>query len=126
METQQSVSFYQVVQQKVDGYLKHINLTSKEVIQYITIFGIGFLVGIMLKRHGTIIISSIIGVLFLIAVLHYFDFISFNTINIKIFLNMQHVHSLDDFFIEIKTRISKNLVESLLGLCSIILGFKLG
>lgn len=126
METQQQVSFYQVIQQKVDGYLKHINLTSKEIIQYVTIFGIGFLIGILLKRYGTIIISSIISVVLLIAILNYFNFITINTLTIKIFFNIQQVHSLDDFFIEIKTRISKNLVECLLALSSIILGFKLG
>lgn len=126
METQQQVSFYQVMQQKVDGYLQHINLTSKEVIQYVTIFGIGFLIGLVLKRYGPMIVSSIIGVIFLIAVLNYFDFITLNTLNIKIFLNMQHVHSFDDFFMEIKSRISKNLIECLIALCSIILGFKLG
>ena len=126
METQHSIGFYQVIQQKVDTYLQHINLTSKEVIQYVTIFGIGFLFGILLKRYGTVIVSSIIGVVFLISVLSYFDFIAIKSLNIKIFFNMQNVHTLDDFFIEIKSRISKNLVESLLAVCSIVLGFKLG
>lgn len=126
MQTQEQVGFYQVIQQRVDGYLKHINLTSKEVIQYVTIFGLGFLVGILLKRYGTIIVSAIIGVVFFVTVLNYFDFIVINTANIKIFFNMQQVHSFDDFFIEIKSRMSEYLIESLIALCSIILGFKLG
>lgn len=126
MQTQEEVGFYQVIQQRVDGYLKHINLTSREVIQYVTIFGLGFLMGILLKRYGTIIISAIIGVVFFITLLNYFDFIMINTSNIKIFLNMQQVHSFDDFFIEIKLRIGKHLIECLIALCSIVLGFKLG
>jgi uncharacterized membrane protein (Fun14 family) len=126
MQTQEQVGFYQVIQQRVDGYLKHINLTSREVIEYVTIFGLGFLIGILLKRYGTIIVSAIIGVVFFITLLNYFDFITINTSNIKIFLNMQQVHSFDDFFVEIKLRIGNRLIECLIALCSIVLGFKLG
>ena len=126
MQTQEQVGFYQVIQQRVDGYLKHINLTSKEVIQYVTIFGLGFLIGILLKRYGTIIVSAIIGVVLFVTLLSYFDFIVINTANIKIFFNIQQVHSFDDFFVEIKSRMSEYLIESLIALCSIILGFKLG
>ncbi len=126
MQTQEPVSFYQVIQQRVDGYLKHIDLTSREVIQYVTIFGLGFLIGILLKRYGTIIVSAVISIVFFIALLNYFDFIAINTLNIKIFFNMQQVHSFDDFFIEIKSRTSNHLIECLLALCSIVLGFKLG
>ncbi len=126
MQTQQPISFYQVIQQRVDNYLKHVNLTSKEVIQYVTISGLGFLLGILLKRYGTIIVSLIIGAIFFIVLLQYFDFIIIKSANIKIFFNMQHVNSLDDFFIELKSLISIHFVECLIAVCSIILGFKLG
>lgn len=126
METQQSVGFYQIVQQRVDGYLQHINLTSRDVIQYVTVFGIGFLVGVLLKRYGMMIVSWLIGIILLISVLHYLDLIVVQKANMKIFLHMEHVHSLDDLVIEIKTQIQRCWVESLVGIVAIILGFKLG
>jgi hypothetical protein len=126
MSTQDSLSFYQVIQQKVDGYLQHINLTSREVIQYVTIFGLGFLVGMLCKRYGTIIISSLIGIILVFSVLSYLDFISVQTMNIKIFLHLEHVHGLDDLIIEIKNQATMHMVESILAIIAIIIGFKLG
>jgi len=126
MQTQESVSFYQIIQQKVDGYLQHINLTSKEVIQYVTIFGIGFLVGMLCKRYGTIIVSSLIGITLIFSVLSYLDFISVQTTNIKAFLHVEHVHGLDDLVIEIKNQFGKHMVESIIAIIAIIIGFKLG
>ena len=126
METQNHISFYQVVQQKVDGYLQYINLTSREVIQYVTIFGIGFLVGMLCKRYGTIIISSLIGIILVFSVLNYLNFISLQTMNIKFFFHLEHIHGLDDLVMEIKNQISKHVIESILAIIAIIIGFKLG
>ncbi len=126
MQTQQSVSFYQIIQQKVDGYLQHVNLSSREVIQYVTIFGLGFLVGMLFKRYGTIIISSLIGIILVFSILSYLDFISVQTMNIKAFVHLEHVHGLDDLAIEIKNQLSKHMVESILAIVAIIIGFKLG
>lgn len=126
METQQSVGFYQVVQQRVDGYLGHINLSSRDVIRYVTVFGVGFLLGVLLKRYGMIIISWLIGIVLLIAVLHYLDLIVIQKANMKMFLHIEHVHSLDDLVIEIKTQIQRYWVESIVCTIAIILGFKLG
>ena len=126
METQQSVSFYHVAQQRVDGYLQHINLSSRDVIRYVTIFGVGFLIGVLLKRYGTMIISWLIGIVLLISVLHYLDLILVQKENMKIFLHIEHVHSLDDLVVEIKTQIHDYWVESLVCTVAIILGFKLG
>ena len=126
MDTQNSISFYQVIQQRVDGYLRHINLTSREVIQYVTIFGLGFLVGMLFKRYGTIIVSSLIGIILVFSVLSYMNFISVQIMNIKSFLHLEHVHGLDDLLMEFKNQISKHIIESIVAIISIIIGFKLG
>lgn len=126
METQQSVGFYQIVQQRVDGYLQHVNLSSRDVIRYVTVFGIGFLLGVLLKRYGMIIISWLIGIVLLISVLHYLDLIVIQRVNMKLFLHIEHVHSLDDLVVEIKTQIQHYWIESIVCTVAIILGFKLG
>lgn len=126
METQQSVGFYQIVQQRVDGYLQHVNLSSRDVIRYVTVFGIGFLLGVLLKRYGMIIISWLIGIVLLISVLHYLDLIVIQRVNMKFFLHIEHVHSLDDLVVEIKTQIQHYWIESIVCTVAIILGFKLG
>lgn len=126
METQASIGFYQVVVQRVDGYLQHINVSSKDVIRYVTIFGICFLVGVLLKRYGMMIISWLIGIIFVISMLHYLDLIVVQKTQIKIFLHIEQVHTLDDVVIEIRTQIQKYVIESLLGTVAVILGFKLG
>lgn len=126
MQNKEYVSFYQVVQQRIDGYLQHINLTSKEVIQYVTIFGIGFLVGMICKRYGTIIISSLLGIILIFSVLSYLDFISIKTMNIKVFLHLENVKTLDDLVIEVKNQITGHTIESILAIVAITVGFKLG
>lgn len=126
METQQSVSFYQIVQQRVDGYLHHVNLSSYDVIRYVTVFGISFLLGVLLKRYGMIIISWLIGIVFLISVLHYFDLVVIQKANMKVFFHVEHVHSLDDLIVETKTQIQRYWIESIVATVAIILGFKLG
>jgi len=126
METQQTLSFYQVVQQRVDGYLQHVNLSSRDVICYVTVFGLGFLLGVLLKRYGMMIVSWLIGIALLIAVLNYLDLIVIQQTNIKIFLHIEQVHSLDDLVIEIKTQVQRYWIESIVCTIAIILGFKLG
>jgi hypothetical protein len=126
MEKQEAISFYSVVQQKVDGYLQQVNLSSKEIIQYVTIFGLGFLVGMLFKRYGTMIISCLIGILLLFSVLSYINFISVHVVTIKSFLHIEHVNGLDDLFTEIRNQVSKHTVETFLAIISIIIGFKLG
>jgi len=126
METQQPIGFYQVMQQHVDGYLHHINLTSRDVIRYVSVFGLGFLCGVLLKRYGAQIVSWIIGVVLLLAILNYFDLVIIQKANIKELLHLEHIHCLDDMIIEIKTQIHQYVIESCVFVVAVILGFKLG
>jgi len=126
METQQPIGFYQVMQQHVDGYLQHVNLTSKDVIRYVSVFGLGFLFGILLKRYGAQIISWLIGVVLVISVLNYFDLVIIQKANIKVLLHLDHIHCLDDMIVEIKTQVHQYVIESCVFVVAVMLGFKLG
>ena len=126
MQNQETLSFYKVIQNNVDKYLKHINLTSRDVIAYISIFGLSFLFGLLCKRYGSYIVSWIIATLLLVSIMQYYEIVVINTFNLKSLLGMEDIHSLDGAVTEMKHRMSNHGIECVVGLCAIILGFKLG
>lgn len=126
METQQPIGFYQVIQQHVDGYLHHVNLTSRDVIRYVSVFGLGVLCGILLKRYGAHIIAWVVGFALAMAIFNYLDLVIIQKAHIKELLHLEHVHCLDDMIVEIKTQVHQYMVETCVFVVAIILGFKLG
>lgn len=126
METMQPISFYQVAQQHIDGYLQHVNLTSRDIICYISVFGIGFLVGMLLKRYGAQLVTWVVGVLFLLALLNYCDLVIIQVANIKTLLHLEHIHNLDDMVVYSKTLLHQYFIESVVSVVAVMLGCKLG
>ncbi|MBP9764968.1 hypothetical protein KBD08_01395 [Candidatus Babeliales bacterium] len=122
----QALSLYQVVQQHVDQSLQYINISSRDVIRYVSIVGLGFLFGIFFRRYGTLIVSWLLGIILILSILNYFDLVVIQNANIKIALHMEHVHSLDDLILEMKNQVSMHWIDCSLAVVSIIVGFKLG
>jgi len=126
MDNQPSMNFYQVVLKNIDEYLNYINLTSRDVIRYITFFGIGFIVGSVLKKYETWIISVLLAIILFLTILQYFDFIIINKNNVKVVLHLEEVHSFNDFVYMVQAKIYEYWIEVIVFVIASIIGFKLG
>lgn len=126
METQQSVGFYQSVQSTADQYLSYVHLNSKSLICYISVFGIGFLVGMFFKRYGLHFIAWLVSVIFLLTLLQYLQIVAISTENLKSLLYLEHIQSLDDLIVETKVQFHKYFIECIIFAIAFLFGNKLG
>lgn len=128
METPQieSVGFYQTLQSSADQYLSYVHLNSKSLICYISVFGVGMLAGMFFKRYGLPLIAWLVSVIFLLALLQYLNLVIISIPNIKTLLCLEHIHSLDEFIVEMKAQFNRYFVECIVFAIAFLFGNKLG
>ena len=122
MFTEKTQNLYQIIYTYVDGFFAKINITSRDVIVYVTSFGIGFLLGVAFKKYGKWIVSVGISVVLCVTILQHFNLITVHHDKIKTLLGLQNVHSYQ-VLIE---RSKKYVIEITIGCIGLLLGFKLG
>jgi hypothetical protein len=122
MATERVETFYQIVHTYFENFFEKLNISSRDVIVYVSCFGGGFLVGVLFKRYGKWIVSISAAVILALALLQYFDFITIHQNNIRAVIGLEDAQGFD-FLVEQ----SKNyLVELGVIIVGLLVGFKLG
>lgn len=126
METEQSIGFFAMIQQKIDKVFASMHITARDVIVYVTCFGLGFIAGVALKRYGKWLVTIALAATIAITALHYFELITVHKDKIKDLLGLYDVHTLDDAVALVHEKASAVWIEIALVCVAIIVGFKLG
>ncbi|MBP6892693.1 hypothetical protein KBB68_03895 [Candidatus Babeliales bacterium] len=126
MSTQDSIGFFGKIQQSIDAIFASLHISARDVILYVTCFGIGFLLGIGFKRYGKWIVAILLGAMIIIAGLHYFEFITVHQEKLLSILGLSDVHTIRDVTMLLQEKMQKFLIEIVLLCIAIIVGFKLG
>lgn len=122
MATERVETFYQIVHTYFEKFFEKLNISSRDVIIYVSCFGVGFLVGVLFKRYGKWIISISAAVVLALALLQYFDFITIHQDNIRLVLGLDDTQGFD----VLVERSKEYLIELGVVLVGLLLGFKLG
>ncbi len=126
MQTKDPIGFFDKIQQYVDSVFSSLRLNVRDVISYITYFGIGFLLGIGFKRYGKWIIVILLSAMIIIASLHYFEFITVHQAKLLYLLGLSDVNSLSQVIELFQEKLQRFLIELILFCIAIVIGFKLG
>ncbi len=126
MNAPDSIGFFGKIQQSVDSIFASLHISARDIISYVTCFGVGFLLGIGFKRYGKWIVAILLGAMIIMACLHYFEFITVHQEKLLCVLGLSDVHTVRDVTILFQDKLQKFLVEIILFCIAIIVGFKLG
>jgi len=126
METQAPVGLFGQVQQYIDSLFSALHISARDVITYVTCFGIGFFVGIAFKRYGKWMIAILLGAIVIIALLHYFELVMVHQVKIRSLLGLQDTHTFEGILTLVQEKFVKFWIEIVLVLIGSIVGFKLG
>ncbi|MCX5924194.1 MAG: hypothetical protein NTZ68_02105 [Candidatus Dependentiae bacterium] len=122
MEVAKPEGFYQIVKGYFEDFWTRINISSRDIITYVSCFGAGFLLGVVVKRYGKWIVTITVASILVLLTLDYFQFITIHQEKIKAFLVLYNIQDFDSIMIKMK-EYGVELVVILLGM---LLGFKLG
>lgn len=126
METQAPIGFFAQVQRYIDSLFGSLHITARDVITYVTCFGIGFFIGIIFKRYGKWMIAFILGAIAIITLLHYFELISVHQEKIRFLLGLQDEHMFEGICVLVQEKFVTRWLEIVLVLIGAVVGFKLG
>ena len=115
-------NFYQIVTGYVQDFWSKLNVSSRDIITYVSCFGAGFLLGIVIKRYGKWIVSITVASILLLLMLDYLEFITIHHEKVKNFLAVYNISDFDSLMIKIK----EYWIEFGISVVGILLGFKLG
>lgn len=118
--------FVHGVKQSIENFLAKLNMTSSDIIRYVSCFGIGFLVGLFLKRYVKYFIAFVLCATLLLAVLQYFNFIVINHEYIKEILGFSQGETFDMMMSSILVSMRIHAVDIGCVILGCLLGFKVG
>ena len=122
MAAERTDTFYQIVHNYFESFFAKINVSSRDVILYVSCFGAGFLAGVIFKRYGKWIVSIGLSVILVLALLQSFDFITVHQDKIRSILGLQEMQGYDVLI----ARGKEYIVELGTIVVGLLLGFKLG
>lgn len=126
MDASGSMGFFSKIQQRIDAIFSSMQISARDIISYVTFFGIGFLIGIGFKKYGKWIVAVILGAIVIMATLHYFEFISVHFEKIRCILGLSEVSTVDQAMTFVQSKIQTFWVEAVLFCIAVVVGFKLG
>ncbi|MFA5998806.1 MAG: FUN14 domain-containing protein [Candidatus Babeliales bacterium] len=122
MEVSKPEGFYQIVKSYFEDFWTRINISSRDIITYVSCFGAGFLLGVIIKRYGKWIVTIVVASILVLLILDYFEFITIHQEKVKAFLVLYNIQDFDSVMIKMK----EYAIELGIILLGILLGFKLG
>lgn len=126
MFTQKSESFVDSVKRSVESFFSSIQISSADVIRFVSCFGIGFVVGLFAKKYGKYVISALLFITLVLATLQYFDLIMINQVNVKTMLGFQPTQNFDTIVSHLLAQAKIYVLEIGTTLLGFLLGFKFG
>jgi hypothetical protein len=122
VEVSKPEGFYQIVKSYFEDFWTRINISSRDIITYVSCFGAGFLLGVIIKRYGKWIVTIVVASILVLLILDYFEFITIHQEKVKAFLVLYNIQDFDSVMIKMK----EYAIELGIILLGILLGFKLG
>lgn len=110
----------------VENFWSKLNITSSDIIQFVSCFGIGFLTGLFLKRYVKYFIMFLICAVLLLAILQYFNIIKINHEQIKILLGFSQTATFESIMQTVLIQIRVHAISVGCGILGCLLGFKVG
>lgn len=110
----------------IENFWSKLNITSSDIIQFVSCFGIGFLIGLFLKRYVKYFIMFLICAVLLLAVLQYFNIIKINHEQIKILLGFSQTATFESIMQTVLIGIRVHAISVGCGILGCLLGFKVG
>lgn len=86
--TQQAQSWLEVIKEKIQSFFNSLNLNQKNLVEYLSYFGIGILAGVIFKKFARAFILYALIFGGLLYGLHYFDVITFDWTKLKDLIGM--------------------------------------
>lgn len=126
MPTQESLGFFANIQQRIDAIFASLHISARDIILYVTCFGIGFLIGLGFKRYGKWIVAITLGAIVVIAMFVYFEFISLHSAKLRDLLGLSDVHTINEGLSFLQVKFQAFWIEIILLSIAIIVGFNLG
>lgn len=115
-------NFYQQIANYVQNLWINLNISSRDIITYVSCFGAGFLVGVLFRRYGKWIVSLMTTIVLVLLVLEHFNWISIHFYSIKIALGLHNGQEFADLYAKTK----QFSVEICVACVAMLIGFKLG
>lgn len=112
--------------QSVENFWSKLNITSSDIIRFVSCFGIGFLVGLFLKRYVKYFVIFVLCAILLLAVLQYFNIITINQEQIKALLGFSQTATFESMMKTILTGMHVHAISIGCGILGCLLGFKVG
>jgi len=114
------------VKLSVENFWSKLNITSSDIIRFVSCFGIGFLIGLFLKRYIKYFILFLLCAVLLLAVLQYFNIININYEQIKLLLGFSKTATIESIIQTVLVDIREHSIAIACGILGCLLGFKLG
>lgn len=126
MDFQGIKNFVSGIKQNIENFLSKSNITSSDIIRLVSCFGIGFLLGLFLKRYVKYFVIFLIAAVLLLSVLHYFNFIVIQYAYIKNILGFSETETFDAMMSHMLTAMRIHVIEIGCVILGCLLGFKVG
>ena len=114
------------VKQSVENFWSKLNITSSDIVRYVSCFGIGFLIGLFLKRYVKYFVMFLLCTILLLTVLQYFNIISINHEQIKALLGFSQKATFESIIQAGLVGIRVHAIAIGCGILGCLLGFKVG
>ena len=114
------------VKQSVENFWSKLNITSSDIIRFVSCFGIGFLLGLFLKRYVKYFVIFVLCAILLLAVLQYFGIVTINQEQIKALLGFSQTATCESIVQTILVGMRVHAISVGCGILGCLLGFKVG
>ena len=111
---------------QLERWLHDLNLKSSDFIRLASVFGVGFLCGLLVRRYAKYIVLIGISLVMLLALLQGFAFITINIAKIQRITGLQDITNLGNVFLVLGQATKKYALELSCSSVGFILGLKTG
>ena len=114
------------VKQNLENFWLKLNITTFDIVTFVSCFGIGFLLGLFLKRYVKYLILLIIFAVLLLVILQYFNIVYINNEQIKTLCGFSQTTTCDDIIQKILIFFRINIISVVCAILGCLLGFQVG
>ena len=114
------------VKQSIENFWSKLNITSSDIIRYVSCFGIGFLVGLFLKRYVKYFVALVLFDILLLAILQYFNIVVINWEHIKAVCGFSETATFEAIMQKLLIDIRIHAISVGCAILGCLLGFKVG
>ncbi len=110
----------------IENFWSKLNITSSDMIRFVSCFGIGFLIGLFLKRYVKYFVLFVLCAVLLLAALQYFNVIAIQYEQIRLLLGFSETETFESIMQSILVGVRVHAISIGCGILGCLLGFKVG